>query len=368
MTETRFLDGDQLQRLIDALRGAGFRCLGPRLEDGTLQTAEITSAEQLPSGIEADLAPGTYRLRPAAHRRRFAWASAAQSLKPLTFAPREDLWQCRRDGTGRLAFEPLAPDVEPLALLGVRACDLAALALQKQHFVGSGPADPWFRQRLEALFIVAVNCSHAADTCFCASTGDGPAAESGFDLALHELDHGYLVDAGSERGEKILGRLALRAADGAELGAARAELDACAASQQRRLPDGHETLLMERLEHPRWAEVGGRCLSCGNCTAMCPSCFCHQQRDEADIAADSAAHFRQWSSCFTHNHGYLAGHQLRPTPAKRYRQWLTHKFATWHDQYGRSGCVGCGRCIAWCPVGIDVTEELRALCSEASDG
>ena len=205
------------------------------------------------------------------------------------------------------------------------------------------------------------NCSRAAATCFCAATGDGPAAGNGYDLVLHELDEGFLIEAGSHDGKKILRPLQLDPATTGQCERAGAEIEACARSQQRTLPPAIEQTLMSRLEHPHWDEVGERCLACGNCTAVCPSCFCHQQHDEATLAEESAAHYRQWSSCFSHNHGYIAGHNMRATPARRYRQWLTHKFATWHDQFGRSGCTGCGRCIAWCPVGIDVTEELAAI-------
>ncbi len=366
MDNAVFLPVENFQVLLDALREQGYRVLGPRVEDGTIRIDEIRDADAMPIGIESDQSPGRYRLRQAEHRRRFAWAAAAQTLKPLTFAPREDLWTCRRDDDGRLSFERCEPVAESLAVIGVRACDLAAMKLQRQHFLAPGAEDPWFRARFGALFIVAVHCATAADTCFCAATGDGPvAARNSFDLALHELDDGYICEAGSYDGEKLLQGLALKNATPAQLQAAEAQSTACAQSQQRSLPDEIPAKLMQSLEHPYWERVGERCLSCGNCTAVCPSCFCHQQHDEITLADASAGHYRAWSSCFTHNHGYIAGHRLRPTPAKRYRQWLTHKFATWHDQFGRSGCTGCGRCIAWCPVGIDVTAELAALCEGA---
>jgi len=117
-----------------------------------------------------------------------------------------------------------------------------------------------------------------------------------------------------------------------------------------------------------WArqQVAERCLACGNCTAVCPTCFCHRQLAEGDLGGVAGATDRVWDSCFSPGHSLLGGRPLRSDTAARYRQWLTHKFCDWEAQYGRSGCVGCGRCIAWCPVGIDVTGELADLLEEPS--
>lgn len=356
-----FLSRQAMQALLDGLHQQGYSCLGPVVGAQAISLKPVTSSHQLACGVEVEQSPGHYRLFKADHQRNFSWANLPQALKPLTFAPRETLWQCRRDAAGKLSFELLPASVQPLAIFGVRGCDLAALQLQKQHFLDTANPDPWFKQRLDSLFIVAVHCSHPASTCFCVATGDGPAATQGFDLALHELDDGFIVEAGSERGTQLMQQLPLEPVSPEHTRAADLQLHQ-AAQQQRRLPDNLPQTLMQNLDHKRWRVVGERCLACGNCTAVCPSCFCHQQHEQVDVASETGTHTREWSSCFNHAHGYLAGYQLRPTTASRYRQWLTHKFSTWHDQYGRSGCVGCGRCIAWCPVGIDVTAELHNVC------
>ena len=119
-----------------------------------------------------------------------------------------------------------------------------------------------------------------------------------------------------------------------------------------------QELLQGNLEHPRWDDVAERCLTCGNCTMVCPTCFCTTVEDHSDLAGRRAERKRRWDSCFTMDFSYIHGGSVRDQARSRYRQWMTHKLASWIDQFGTSGCVGCGRCITWCPVGIDITEEV----------
>ncbi len=138
-------------------------------------------------------------------------------------------------------------------------------------------------------------------------------------------------------------------------------------TRQRHLDttDIHD-LLLNNLEHPRWAEVAERCLSCANCTMVCPTCFCASVEEVSDLSGDNVRRERAWDSCFTMEHSYTNTGTVRKTTASRYRQWLTHKLATWSDQFGTSGCVGCGRCVTWCPVAIDLTEEVAAIRGDQS--
>jgi ferredoxin len=362
MAASGFLPRAQLQQLFDVLHQQGFACVGPKQADNAIVYAEIQGVDDLPKGLEVDQSPGQFSMQQQEHDRHFSWANTAQAIKPLSFTSREVLWQCEKDAQGNLHFKQHMPPSRAIAIIGARACDLAALRLQEQHFLNPYAEDPWFKQRIGNLFIVAVHCSHAAATCFCHNTGDGPRASRDFDIAMHELDQGFILEAGSYSGEKILRKLALDKITAQHSKLAEEQINTTISRQTRTLPAEVKDILLQRLEHPHWEKVGERCLSCGNCTAVCPTCFCHQQHDEFSMANNTGSHYREWSSCFTHNHGYISGHSLRPTTARRYRQWLTHKFANWYEQYGRSGCVGCGRCITWCPVGIDVTVELKALC------
>jgi ferredoxin len=196
--------------------------------------------------------------------------------------------------------------------------------------------------------------------------GTGPKADSGFDLALTELfedgEHRFLVEVGSPRGQEVFDELPHRPAGAADEEAAQAVIEQTAASMGRTLDtDDIKGLLYANLEHPRWDEVSERCLTCGNCTMVCPTCFCSTVEDVTDLAGGEAERTRLWDSCFTLDHSYIHGGNVRETGRSRYRQWMTHKLASWIDQFGSSGCVGCGRCITWCPVAIDITEEAAAI-------
>ncbi len=365
----RFLPRTRLGELFDALRARGYALAGPRVREGAIVYEPLGGPEQLPVSVRDRQAPGRYRLEEGEGPRAFAWANGPQALKPLVFRPRETLWRSEAQADGGLRFMDVAPEAEALAVFGVRACDLAGLDLQDRHFLGGEHEDAHYRARREALFLIAVDCTHPAATCFCASTGDGPGAESGFDLGMGELDEGFVVRAGSERGGELLAELALEPADAAQQRRTAEEVRRAAAVQQRALPSRDlREALFANLQHPRWEDVAGRCLSCGNCVSVCPSCFCNDQHEVPSLDGRASEHVREWDACFTRGHSYIHGIVIRADTRQRYRQWLTHKLGSWHDQYGRSGCVGCGRCIAWCPVGIDITEEAAAICGDAGAG
>lgn len=356
-----FLPVDRLGSLVSELMARGYRCYGPTIQEGAIQMRELESPE-IRRGLNAIQQPGRYRVANDPEHRYFAWTNGPQAIKPHAFASKETLWRAERDADGRLRFAAVTPEPPPRAFIGVRACDLAALAIHDAHFLREGHSDPQYAARRGNLFLVAVQCSEPAETCFCASTGDGPTPTYGYDIALAELADGFVASAASEAGTAVLAALGLDPASAAQIAAAREQAEASAARQTRRLPSRNlRDALMARLEHPRWDEVATRCLACGNCVSVCPTCFCHAEVDDPALDGQSSEHVRVWDTCFGEAHGYLHGFNVRADIRTRYRQWLTHKLGTWHEQFGRSGCVGCGRCIAWCPVGIDLTEEVAAL-------
>ncbi len=360
MVEPRFLARESLDELLGTLADAGYVITGPRQQDGAIVFGPIATRDDLPSGVQDRQQPGHYRLAQTASPRCFDFANGPQTLKPVFFAAHEPLWEARVTDE-RLRFAAIEAPRQRHAVIGVRACDLAALAIHDAHFKD----DPHYMARRAGVFLIAVNCARPAPTCFCASTGDGPAASDGYDLLLDELDEGYLIQAGSDAGQALLARLSTDTATEVQCALAAEQLRMAAADQQRRLPSGDlPSVLFSRLEHPRWTETAMRCLSCGNCTSVCPTCFCNTQVEDAALDGTHTRRVRVWDSCFTEGHSYIHGIVIRDDTRKRYRQWLTHKLGSWHAQYGRSGCVGCGRCITWCPVGIDLTEEVAAIVGE----
>ena len=361
--ESGFLTRYDFPRLVEALITQGFRVLGPRVDDGALGWGEVSGVEDLPIGWCDHQQPGQYRLEQTDSKRYFDIVHGPEALKRETFAPRETLLVIERNKKS-FSARPILPEPPRTAMLGVRACDLAGLAIQDQIFMKDLYKDPYYQARREKLFLIAVNCTRSLETCFCDSMGTGPKAQSGYDLVLTEDDKGFVVEAGSAAGQEMMETLPLSPVSEEQIKNDEGRIAACAASQTRKInrPQFPQALY-DAHDHPRWDDVAKRCLGCTNCTMVCPTCFCHAVEEKPDLTLRQSEHVRVWDSCFTADHGYIHGKNFRPTIKDRYRMWLTHKMASWIDQFGTFGCVGCGRCITWCPVGIDLTEELKVLCA-----
>ena len=365
VVEPSVIEPGALEALVASLRTRGYRVLGPTVRDGAIVYDDLASATELPIGWTDVQEPGSYRLERRDDEAHFGYAVGPHSWKQFLFPPRIRLWKAQRRDGGSLQVEEEPASEERFAFLGVRACELHAIDIQDRVFLGGRYVERDYEARREDTFVIAVNCFEPGGTCFCVSMGTGPKAQAGYDLALTELlddDHRLLVEVGSEGGADVLRELPRRPAAETDLRAAEAAV-AGAADRMGRTLDTQDLpgLLARTLEHGRWEDVASRCLTCGNCTMVCPTCFCTTVEDATDLAGEEAERVRTWDTCFSVDHSYIHGGAVRPSGRSRYRQWLTHKFGTWHDQFGTSGCVGCGRCITWCPVGIDVTEELAAL-------
>jgi ferredoxin len=364
------LERERLDDLLLALVARGYRLLGPTVRDGAIVYDELESSADLPEGMTDDQDGGTYRLREREDRGLFGYAVGPRSWKEFLWPPRVRLWRASAGGDG---FEVEAGESAPPkdAYIGVRSCDLHAIASLDSAVLDVPHPDPGYAARRANVFIVALNCWQAGGTCFCVSMGTGPRATSSFDVALTEVledgRHYFLVEAGSEAGAEVVSGLPVRDASPEELEAGERAVELAVAGQGRAMDTADlKGLLYRNYEHERWDDVADRCLTCGNCTMVCPTCFCTTVEDVTDLTGAEAERRQVWDSCFTLDFSHLHGGGVRTTPKGRYRHWLTHKLGTWHEQFGSSGCVGCGRCITWCPAAIDITEEAAALREERS--
>jgi ferredoxin len=361
------VERDRLDELFAALHRRGYTVVGPTVRDRAIVYDEITCSAELPIGWTDEQEGGHYRLRRREDEALFGYNVGPHSWKRYQLPPETRLWRARRGEDGALSELTEAPrEVPRYAFLGARSCELHAMGILDRVLLGGAGADPGDRARREDVFVVAVQCSQAGNTCFCSSMGAGPTAESGYDVALTEvLDgarHYFVLDVGSDRGADLLAELPHADAGADEQRAASAGHARALAQMGRELDVGDiRELLYRNYENPRWDEVAERCLSCGNCTMVCPTCFCTTVEDVTDLAGEEVERHQRWDSCFTVDYSHIHGGAVRGSTRSRYRQWMTHKLATWIDQFGSSGCVGCGRCITWCPVGIDITEEARAI-------
>jgi sulfhydrogenase subunit beta (sulfur reductase) len=357
------LPATRLDDLIAELRARGHRVKGPRLSGGALVTADVHSAADLPSGVIDEASPGRYRTTRTEAPGFFQNVVGPTSLRALVDPAQRRLFRVAKSGR---ALRIIPDDDSPpsVAVIGARACDVAALAISDRVHDDGAHKDRHYARARDGLFVVAVQCTTHAKTCFCTSMGTGPAVQGAFDLKLTELlekgEHRFLVESGSAEGADVLQALALTSARDDDVAYGQALVDENARGMDPTPLDARHALLAA-LEHPRYDDVAQRCLACGNCTLVCPTCFCSTVEDGTDVVAGESTRTRRWDSCFTSDHSLLHGHSVRATTASRFRQWLTHKLATWHDQFDTPGCTGCGRCIAWCPVGIDLREEARAI-------
>ncbi len=359
------VDADHLTSLFAALRSCGYRIIGPTVSSGAIVLQELATSADFPGGWTDCQANGSYRLGPAESRACFSHGPGPQTWKHWLYPPHTRLFQATHRGA-ELLITPADAEQPRLALLGLRACDLHALA-RLDRVLMEGYADPMYAERRRQALIIAVPCRNPGANCFCLSMGTGPELPPGFDLALTEVlegdRHYFVAQVASDRAAEVLASgLDVRSASREERQAAALVVEETSARMARRLDPGKiREHLLDQIQDPGWEDAGTRCLACGNCTLVCPTCFCTTVEDSTDLAGVRAERWRRWDSCFSRDFSYIHGAVVRATPWSRYRHRLLHKFVTWVDQFGAFGCVGCGRCITWCPAGLDLIGTINQI-------
>lgn len=357
-----------LNQILDLLKSKKYRSIGPRIENGVIALNEIHSVDDLPIGWRDAQDAGKYSLEKCNGNLLFGYAPGPHSWKRYLYPPKVRIWQGQKNiGGFKITHETQYPP--KYAFFGVRPCELYAIFILDKVFDNKDFFDPVYALRRKKVFIVAVNCSLPGGTCFCASMNTGPKAKAGFDISLTEVQdtdvHFFIAEAGSTIGKKILAAVNYRKAAEKEISRAQRVIDHAAAQMSRSFDTSNlRRIFFERDDHPHWDELAKKCLTCGNCTMVCPTCFCHTVEDSTSLSGGYTERWRRWDSCFTQDFSYMHGGSVRSSAKSRYRHWLTHKLSTWVEQFGTMGCVGCGRCITWCPAGIDIRQEANTILRE----
>jgi len=349
LTQDKYRYGTELElrKLFNIIKEKGYRVIGPKVIENVIRLAELKDYSELPFNIEDVQGPGTYKLVKGNFFRH-----GPDSPKKFLFPPRLLLFKVYDDWTIEI------PEVEEelIAFFGIKPCDLAAIKAMDK--VQGELGDPYYNAVRKNLLIVVENCVEPGETCFCSTMETGPIAESGFDIAYTRIGDVIVFDYDSELGAELLRELDLKPLD-PDIRSKYAEVVEKASSKARAdfSIEGLPEELELSLKSPIYKEVTEKCLGCANCNMVCPTCFCFDVVD-VPVLDGSAERIRVWDGCFSYSYAIVAGGHFRPDLWARYRHWLLHKFSYWLKQFGRFGCVGCGRCITWCPVGIDVRESI----------
>lgn len=382
MTKARIKKKD-LKLIFDNLKDS-YRIIGPKNLNDVVTLTDI-DFNDIPSGYTDTQGPGAYRLNPPIPPSEgggkrgfeiegnggstvFSFSSGPDSFKRFLNPPFREILTFKKSTKG-ISAHPSLREEKPLAFIGMRACDMAGLRLLDKVFLEGPVMDTQYNQQRKSMIIIAVNCIHPNDNCFCASMGTGPEIKDGFDIAITELNDFLLLEIVTSKGKGLMQGLSMEEAGNMDTKEKNSKIEDCRKRIKKSIRASELPWLIYRnLEHPRWTDTADRCLACGSCTQVCPTCFCNSTFDCLQLSGItkksseiSGSRIRTWDSCFSKNFARVHGGNFRASRKSRYRHWMAHKLAYWMDEFGSPGCVGCGRCITWCPVGIDITEEMEAL-------
>ncbi|MCS7277381.1 MAG: 4Fe-4S dicluster domain-containing protein [Aquificaceae bacterium] len=340
-----------------------YRIIAPKIKDGVILYSDVESLKDLPFGIRNVEFPGFCSLERV--EGFFTYTHPVNSIKSFIHPPQLKLMKVIKSEEG-LKFQVSYPE-DKFCFFDVRACDLSALSVLDKVFLSSNPhPDPYYWNLRREAFIVAVNCTYATHTCFCTTMGNGPEVKESYHLLITELDGEFLIEVGLEKGRELMESLKnKRYVEEGDFEKKKERIERAISFMEKAFErEGLPQKLYERMDCRHWEYLDKKCLACTSCTQVCPTCFCFDIVENNHPEFEESERVRVWDSCFSPEFATVHRYNLRQSIHSRYRQWLMHKFAYWVDQFGVFGCVGCGRCITWCPVGIDIRQEVRHLLEE----
>lgn len=330
----------KIEELLDSAIGEGKKVVGPVEEAGFLVFRQIADAK------ETNISPGT--------KTRFPF-------KEYIFPKTEKVLSYRMEGA-EVDLEDVRPEAEDLIIFGARPCDAASLRILDAVFSWDY-VDPFYILRRERITVIGVSCTEPRPECFCTSVGLSPGSPLGSDILLTQVGDGtFLVETFTEKGKGMIERIEGELED-SDLSREEIMKDVEARMVRKEVLTGIEGELARSFDRMEiWNLYGMRCLQCGICAYVCPTCHCFDISEEADMRKGERR--KNWDSCsFEVFTLHASGHNPRPTQAERYRQRVMHKFRYFIERFGMTMCVGCGRCGFYCPVGIDIYDATREAIS-----
>jgi sulfhydrogenase subunit beta (sulfur reductase) len=361
VTETKAfaIPADRIGQIVEALP-SDYRAIGPVKEKWAVNLGTVNSGSDLATGLATEEKPGTYKLVEGV---AFDLSGARPMTSPkwFTHRPYELLYRTKRGPDGELKHETPADEPPKQAFFGLHACDVSGMYVLDRTFEQKY-TDPLYQRRRQNTIIIGQNCLNPGSTCFCSTFDTGPGLKGGFDIGLTYLDGEYLVETATATGAEIVSRIEAKPAAPAMITAKINGLRQAKRTMTRAfdLKRGVDTL-NANYNHPYWSEPSARCLSCANCINVCPTCYCYRIADKTTIDLSESRRTRVWDACQHLEFAAVHGGNFRPERVDRIRQWVNHKINWTIEQYGCAGCVGCGRCITWCPTMIDITEPVWRL-------
>ena len=348
-------DLDDLKVVFKLLRDFfdNVKFYGYKYHNGKVVFGEISGVDEIPLAVSDIQKPGFYRVLPG-YRFRHSHCSPKDFLLP----PEHRVLTVSQNYEVVEDIESMDSDI---VFFGIKSCDRKAIDILDRILYNKHPV--YTRRRDSVKIIVVEECLEPGETCFCSAVNAGPTISKGFDIAYARLDQNtVLFKYGSSVGEKMLRSIGLRKAGKDTIKVYLDMVEKAVSITKSRIPDvkSIQGILREvASDRDLWEEVSSRCVGCGNCNYVCPTCFCTEIDDR--VGNGFSTRVGIWIGCLTYTYGLVAGGHFRRELFTRYRHFVLHKFLFYPKQVEDIGCVGCGRCITWCPLGIDLRDTLKRV-------